>query len=68
MKEKTRYEFEFIDPEVEDLFLRYVGYERSTVERVVNTAILMYLSMNTSLTKAERSVIKQAVNYYKQHL
>lgn len=68
MKEKTRYEFEFIDPEVEDLFLRYVGYERSTVERVVNTAILMYLSMNTSLTKAERAVIKQAVNYYKQHL
>ena len=59
MKEKTKFEFTIENPDIEDLFLRYVGYERTTVDRVVNTAILLYLSKQVGLNREERKLIRQ---------
>lgn len=52
------YNFSFSDPEIEKLFLRYVGYERTSTEAVINTAILLYLSHQVGLNKAERQLIR----------
>lgn len=56
------YEFSIYDKNVEDIFLKYVEYNKSTVNKLVNVAILLFLSMQVGLSKDERALLKGAVS------
>ncbi len=56
-----RYYFEIFDQNVEDIFLRYVEHNKTTVSKFVNLALLLALTIQPGLTKDERHLLKAAV-------
>ncbi len=68
MENGYKYEFKINDPEIEEMFLRCVGSERTTVSNVVNVAIILFLSYQIDLKEEEKLLlIKQAIDYRKQY-
>ncbi len=59
--ENHRYWFEVYDRNVEDIFVKYVSANKTTVSKFVNLAILMALAIQPGLTKDERHLLKAAL-------
>ncbi len=66
MSQVKTHEVVIFDQNVEDIFLKYVDYNKSTVNKTINVAILLYLNMQVGLTKEDREKIRAAVKSTKQ--
>ena len=59
--ENHRYWFEVYDRNVEDIFVKFINSNKTTVSKFINLAILMALAVSPKLTKDERHLLKGAL-------